>query len=170
MAGSPEVQVRLHETLVRSGLRGHLASLDGLLPTFEAFDHVDWPHALAGLRATRFAQLIAEHDRYEGGIRQILLGSADRLGFNFESRMRAMAIVRNLVQGHQNVQAHPTNVEGYVQILLDESGRPLVHVSTWGSDNRKTAKKQSQVIQFDESSAGELVRYFVRAFGPNVLS
>lgn len=81
-----------------------------------------------------------------------------------------MAIIRNLVQGHQNVQAHPTNVEGYVQILEDDLGRQLVHVSTWGSDNRKTAKKQSQVIQFDENSAAELVKYFVRAFGPDILS
>lgn len=80
-----------------------------------------------------------------------------------------MAIIRNLVQGHQNVQAHPTYVEGYVQILNDDSGRPLVHVSTWGSDNRKTAKKQSQVIQFDENSAAELAKYFVRAFGSDIL-
>ncbi len=80
-----------------------------------------------------------------------------------------MAIVRALVQGHQNVHAHPTMVEGYVQILHDDDGRPLVHVSTWGSDNRQTVKKQSQVIQFDETSAAQLVRYFVAAFGDRVM-
>jgi 5-methylcytosine-specific restriction enzyme B len=81
-----------------------------------------------------------------------------------------MAIVTALVQGYQNVKAHPTQVEGYAQILADADGRPLVHVSTWGSDNRQTVKKQSQVIQFDETSAAELVRYFVAAFGERVLS
>lgn len=60
-------------------------------------------------------------------------------------------------------------MEGYVQILQDDDERPLVHVSTWGSDDRQTAKKQSQVIQFNETSAAELVRYFVHAFGDQIL-
>ncbi len=80
-----------------------------------------------------------------------------------------MAIISKLVQGHQNVHAHPTSVEAYVQILHDDGGRPLVHVSTWGSDSRKTVQKQSQVIQFDFGSAAELVKYFVSAFGEDVL-
>lgn len=80
-----------------------------------------------------------------------------------------MAIITKLVPGHQSVHAHPTTVEGYVQIIQDDDGRPLVHVSTWGSDNRQTVKKQSQVIQFDETSAAELVRYFVMAFGDRIL-
>jgi 5-methylcytosine-specific restriction protein B len=81
-----------------------------------------------------------------------------------------MAIITNLVQGHQNVHAHPTSVEGYVQILQDGDGRPLVHVSTWGSENRTSPKKQSQVIQFDAASASELVKYFVSAFGRDVIA
>lgn len=80
-----------------------------------------------------------------------------------------MAIITRLVRGHQNVRAHPTKVEGYVQILHDGEGKPLVHVSTWGSDNRQTAKKQSQVMQFDEASAAELVKYLVTAFGDRIL-
>ncbi len=81
-----------------------------------------------------------------------------------------MAIITNLIQGHQNVQAHPTSVEGYVQILADEAGKPLVHVSTWGSENRTTPRKQSQVIQFNADSAAELVKYFAKAFGAEILA
>lgn len=80
-----------------------------------------------------------------------------------------MAIIKKLVQGHQSIHAHPTTVEGYVQVLQDDDGRPLVHVSTWGSDDRQTVKKQSQVIQFNETSAAELIRYFVNAFGDRIL-
>jgi hypothetical protein len=57
-----------------------------------------------------------------------------------------LAIITQLVQGHQNVHAHPTKVEGYVQILQDDGGRPLVHVSTWGSDNRQTVRVKSRGV------------------------
>ena len=33
-----------------------------------------------------------------------------------------MATIGSLIPGHQNFQSHPTNVEGYVQILQDSSG------------------------------------------------
>jgi superfamily II DNA or RNA helicase/HKD family nuclease len=49
MAGSPELQAGLYETLVTSGLQGRLHSLDGLLPTFEPVDEADQPHVLARL-------------------------------------------------------------------------------------------------------------------------
>ncbi|MDR6143643.1 hypothetical protein QE375_003197 [Microbacterium foliorum] len=45
----------------------------------------------------------------------------------------AMATIGSLIPGHQSFQSHPTNVEGYVQILQDSSGQPLVHMSNRGS-------------------------------------
>ncbi|MFS0732304.1 DUF3427 domain-containing protein [Microbacterium sp. 1P10UB] len=49
MAGSPELQAGLYETLVTSSLQGRLHSLDGLLPTVEPVDEADQPHVLARL-------------------------------------------------------------------------------------------------------------------------
>ena len=81
-----------------------------------------------------------------------------------------MAVVTHLIEGNQEVRPNPTQVEGYVQIVRDAANETLVHLSTWGSKDRQSAPKQSQVLQFNRQSARELVEFFVRAFGDEIVS
>lgn len=69
MAGFPDLQAGLYETLVTSGLQGRLHSQGGLLPTIEAVDEADQPHVLARLvyeeAVRRLSSISGESERLE---------------------------------------------------------------------------------------------------------
>ena len=51
------------------------------------------------------------------------------------------------------MKAHPTVVECLHQITRDEKGTKLLHLTTFGSDQRASQHKSSQSLQLDEGAA-----------------
>lgn len=78
-----------------------------------------------------------------------------------------MARVRKVEQGTQVVNAHPTEVDCFYQIITGPAGERLVHLSTFGSDSRASKPKSSQSIQIDREAAEALLSVLKRAF-PNL--
>jgi 5-methylcytosine-specific restriction protein B len=76
-----------------------------------------------------------------------------------------LAQIRSLNHGSQNVRRHKTFVDGFYQVVSASGGERLVHLSTFGSDDRKAEPKSSQSIQFSEESARDLVRVFAQTWG-----
>ena len=81
-----------------------------------------------------------------------------------------MARIVRVLDGSQEVHAHPSEVDCYVQFVRDSDDRLLVHVSTFGSADRQSPPKSIQSMQFDREAARALVDYFVRAFGDDVVA
>ncbi|WP_427891506.1 hypothetical protein ACQHIV_03295 [Kribbella sp. GL6] len=75
-----------------------------------------------------------------------------------------MARVRSLNEGTQSVNAHPTEVDCFYQTVIDGDGNKLIHLTTFGSDDRRSNPKSSQSIQLDEIRARELIRVLQRTF------
>lgn len=75
-----------------------------------------------------------------------------------------MARVRTLNEGTQSVNAHPTEVDCFYQAVVDRDGNKLLHLTTFGSDERRSNPKSSQSIQLDEARARELIRVIQRTF------
>ena len=71
--------------------------------------------------------------------------------------------MRSLSQGTQNVKVHPSEVDGFHQ-LIASGGVRLLHFTTFGSDERQSAPKSSQSIQFDEEMAQQMVNVLRQAF------
>lgn len=74
-----------------------------------------------------------------------------------------MARVRSLEKGTQNVRPHPTTVDCHYQVVASEDGT-LLHLSTFGSDDRASAMKSSQTLQLDEKVAGKLLNVLLATF------
>ncbi|NQX28303.1 hypothetical protein HQQ81_13230 [Microbacteriaceae bacterium VKM Ac-2854] len=75
-----------------------------------------------------------------------------------------MAKVRSIQYGSQSVKPHTTEVDCFVQEVDAPDGSKIVHISTFGSDERKSKPKSSQTIQLDRMMALELVAYLQHAF------
>lgn len=75
-----------------------------------------------------------------------------------------MARLRSLEKGTQNVRAHPTEVDCFHQMINADDGTRLLHLSTFGSDDRQSGPKSSQSLQIDEATARELVAILRVAF------
>ncbi|MGW5193507.1 hypothetical protein ACWEOO_29945 [Kribbella sp. NPDC004138] len=75
-----------------------------------------------------------------------------------------MAKIRTFSEGTQSVKAHPTDVDCFYQIVIDGDGNKLLHLTTFGSDERRSNPKSSQSIQLDEERARELIRVIEVAF------
>jgi hypothetical protein len=73
-----------------------------------------------------------------------------------------MAVIRQFIPGQQTVRRHPTEVDCYWQLIGGAS--PLLHLSTFGSEDRASGPKSSQSLQLDEVGAGELMRLLETAF------
>ena len=74
-----------------------------------------------------------------------------------------MAQVRSISAGAQSVRRHPTEVDCFYSIVADAEGE-LLHLSTFGSDDRKSPAKSSQSIQLSEAIAGELLQVILETF------
>ncbi|MFF0266872.1 hypothetical protein [Kribbella sp. NPDC004536] len=75
-----------------------------------------------------------------------------------------MAKVRSFSEGTQSVKAHPTEVDCCYQIVTTDDGSKLLHLTTFGSDERQSKPKSSQSIQIDEAGALELMQVIRAAF------
>ncbi|MGY3380874.1 hypothetical protein ACVWYS_002831 [Arthrobacter sp. TE12231] len=68
-----------------------------------------------------------------------------------------MAIIRSLEPGRFSVRLNPTEVDCTYQIFEDETRGRVLHLATYGSDNRASAPKVSQVIQLGEREGRKLL-------------
>lgn len=75
-----------------------------------------------------------------------------------------MARLRSLQPGNQNVKVHPSEVDGFHQLAIGDDGRPFLHLTTFGSDSRKSQPKSSQSLQLDEGMARQLVALLRETF------
>lgn len=75
-----------------------------------------------------------------------------------------MARVRSIAPGTQRVTAHPTLVDCFWQTLNGPGGTTLVHLSTFGSDDRQSKPKSSQSLQLDRTQAEQLLGVLSAAF------
>ena len=75
-----------------------------------------------------------------------------------------MARIRLLAEGSQQVSVHPTEVDCYYQVVVGSDGETYLHLTTFGSDGRRSEPKSSQSIQLSRGVAEELVRVIERTF------
>lgn len=79
-----------------------------------------------------------------------------------------MARLRSLEKSTQDVKVHPTEVDCFHQVITAADGTRLLHITTFGSDQRRSDPKSSQSLQIDEARACELIGIIQTAFpGPN---
>ncbi|WP_280408765.1 McrB family protein [Nocardia brasiliensis] len=78
-----------------------------------------------------------------------------------------MARIREVVRGTQKIRPHKVEdeVSCQYQIIEDTDGRPLVHLSTFGSNQRESQPKSSQSLQLTLENASDLMDVFRDAFG-----
>lgn len=67
-----------------------------------------------------------------------------------------MARVRSLAEGTQAIRPHESQVDCFYNVIRQDDGTALLHLSTFGSDLRQSKPKSSQSIQIDEDIAREL--------------
>ena len=75
-----------------------------------------------------------------------------------------MALIRSVERGSRNVRPHRTAVDLTYQLLDDAAGRRLLHIATYGSDDRQDIGTTSQSMQFDRDAAEALLRAIAEAF------
>jgi ribosomal protein L18 len=78
--------------------------------------------------------------------------------------VHSMARIRSLLPGTQNVSVHKTEVDCTFQEVRSDEGGTLVHLSTFGSDDRQSGPKSSQTLQLDEKMARELIEVLIEVF------
>jgi len=76
----------------------------------------------------------------------------------FERYAQAMARIRSLKAGAQSIRAHDSEVDCFYQTAVATDGSRLLHLSTFGSDDRASKPKSSQSIQIDEPIARRLIQ------------
>lgn len=74
-----------------------------------------------------------------------------------------MARVRSFTRSTQTIRRHPTEVDCEFATIGEGTDR-LLHLSTFGSDERRSERKSSQSLQIDLARARELVDIIVSAF------
>lgn len=74
-----------------------------------------------------------------------------------------MARIRSFNPSTQNIRRHWTEVD-CEHAVIDAGGDRLLHLSTFGSDERASDRKSSQSIQLDRARAAELIVLIQRAF------
>ncbi|WP_273733047.1 hypothetical protein [Mycolicibacterium septicum] len=75
-----------------------------------------------------------------------------------------MARVRSLTLGTQSIRPHDSKVDCFYNVLHDSDGGRLLHLSTFGSDQRQSTPKSSQSIQIDEQIARDLMTLLEETF------
>jgi hypothetical protein len=94
----------------------------------------------------------------------LLLFYCCRTKFAAFSKIRTMARIRSLEPGEQSIRAHDTEVDCFYQTVMTSDGTKLLHLSTFGSDDRQSQPKSSQSIQIDAAIAGRLIEILEDAF------
>ncbi|GAB2660928.1 hypothetical protein GCM10027068_46240 [Prescottella soli] len=75
-----------------------------------------------------------------------------------------MARIRSISKGTQSIRPHDSLVDCYFDTVADQNGDTLLHLTTFGSDLRKSKPKSSQSIQIDIAMAKQLVEVIYDAF------
>jgi hypothetical protein len=75
-----------------------------------------------------------------------------------------MARVRKMEHGKQSIRAHTTEVDCYYNVVESDDGTKLLHLSTFGSDDRASQPKSSQSMQIDGRIARQLVAILLETF------
>ena len=75
-----------------------------------------------------------------------------------------MARLRSLEQGTQDVRVHPTEVDCFYQVVTGTDGSRLLHLTTFGSDDRRSGPKSSQSLQLDAAMARQLMEIIRTTF------
>jgi hypothetical protein len=75
-----------------------------------------------------------------------------------------MAIIRVLEQGTAQVRENRTEVDATFQIIESSNRGKLLHLATFGSDNRVSEPKVSQVLQLDRTIALQLAEIIENTF------
>ena len=75
-----------------------------------------------------------------------------------------MAKVRALIPGTQSIRKAPSEVDCFYQVISDVDGNVVLHLTTFGSDQRKSTKKSSQSLQIDKKIAKDLVALLDHVF------
>lgn len=75
-----------------------------------------------------------------------------------------LARIRGFERGAQDVRPHASEVDCYYEVVNDSDGGALLHLSTFGSDNRQSKPKSSQVLQLDKETAAELMAIIKSVF------
>lgn len=75
-----------------------------------------------------------------------------------------MARIRQLEKGTQSVSVHPTEVDCFYQVIVGADGELFLHLTTFGSEGRKSQPKSSQSIQLSRSVAKDLVEVIQSTF------
>ncbi|MFE3541448.1 Shedu immune nuclease family protein [Nocardia sp. NPDC059177] len=72
-----------------------------------------------------------------------------------------------MVENAQRIHPHKaeSSVECRYQLITDDDGAPLIHLSTFGSRNRASKPKSSQSLQIDRTVGVSLVELFCETFG-----
>lgn len=84
---------------------------------------------------------------------------------------RTVARILELGPNNQRITAHSVD-KGVVcehQVVQDDDGTTLLHLSTFGSKDRVSDPKSSQSLQFDAKVAANLTKVFRDAFGDEAL-
>ncbi|MFF2494185.1 hypothetical protein [Agromyces sp. NPDC058064] len=81
-----------------------------------------------------------------------------------------MAREKAFVEGEQTIRLHPTKVDCFHQVIRDDEGAAVLHLTTFGSADRASTPKSSQSIQLDRKTARELVGIIEDAFPGLVVS
>ncbi|MEV6254463.1 AAA family ATPase [Nocardia sp. NPDC051911] len=78
-----------------------------------------------------------------------------------------MARIREIVPSQQEIRPHKleNSVSCQYKVIKDFDDTPLVHLSTFGSDQRESHPKSSQSLQLTLENAAELMNIFSDAFG-----
>ncbi|KSW20823.1 hypothetical protein ATM99_15165 [Cellulomonas sp. B6] len=74
-----------------------------------------------------------------------------------------MARVRSFSPSTQDIRPHPTEVDCEYRVVVD-ADRRLLHLTTFGSDDRASRAKSSQSLQVDVDAARELIVIIETAF------
>jgi hypothetical protein len=75
-----------------------------------------------------------------------------------------MARVRKMEHGTQSIRPHKTEVDCFYNVVKSDDGTKLLHLSTFGSDDRASKPKSSQSIQIDGQIARQLVAILLETF------
>jgi hypothetical protein len=75
-----------------------------------------------------------------------------------------MARIRSISRGTQAIRPHDTEVDCFYNVVYADDGAPLLHLTTFGSDYRRSKPKSSQSIQIDEATARELIELLRTTF------
>ena len=74
-----------------------------------------------------------------------------------------MARIRSITPSNQRLSVHPTEVD-CEYVVVDTGTERLLHLNTFGSDNRVCARKSSQSLQLDEDQARRLIEVIKKTF------